>query len=215
MLELEVSLKNAVVSGEMNTIDRLVNKLIGIGIDEWTILTQMTKGLEIAGDKYNRGESPIHDFILAGDTMRQGLEVVLPRIGYYEGKVRGRVVLGVVQGDMHELGKNIVKYVLQGGGYRVYDIGVDIPPYMFAKKIKEKNADIVGASAYTTTTSYRLREVSTALEEEGIRDKVKYLIGGSAVSEEHVNWTGADGFAKNAKQAVLAADKLMSKELIL
>lgn len=168
------------------------------------------KGIKEVGDLFSKGEYYLPELIIGADAMKAALDVLEPALmGNQKREVVGNVVLGTVAGDLHEIGKTLVGTMLTANGFRVYDIGVDKKPEEFIAAIKETNAEIVGASALLTTTMLQQEKLIQALEEAGIRDQVKVMIGGAPVTEEYAKKIGADGYAEDAISAVNIAFRLV------
>ena len=152
--------------------------------------------MDEVGEKYRKGEYFLPDLILGGRAAEGAVAVLLPRMGSGGTSFLGTIVLGTVEGDIHDLGKTIVFAMLSGAGFKVYDVGVDAPASKFVQKAIEVNADIVAASALLTTTVPRLKDIEDALVKAGIRKKVKTMVGGAAVTEKYAQSIGADGYGK-------------------
>ncbi|MEM2628083.1 MAG: cobalamin-dependent protein, partial [Ignisphaera sp.] len=164
------------------------------------------------GDRWVNGEAFISDLIVAADAMKVGISILKNKItrtargiGY-----RGRIVIGTVEGDIHDIGKSIVAALWEALGFEVIDLGVDVPPSRFVEAVKQYNPDIVGMSALLTTTMLKQRETIEAIKKAGLRDKVKIVIGGAPTTEEWAKEIGADGWAPDAISAVELVKKLMN-----
>lgn len=185
---------------------RIVKERLDAGEDPLKILDDAKKGLEIVGDRFAKGEYFIPDLIYSGEIMNQIADLVKPRIGEAkETKKLGKVVIGTVAGDIHDIGKNIVVFMLEVNGFEVYDLGVDVPPEKFVEKVKETGAPILGLSGFLTLAFDSMKKTIDALKEAGLRDKVKVMIGGGQVTEEVRKYTGADAYGKDAMAAVTLA----------
>lgn len=191
-------LKEAFSEGNADLAAETTQKLLECGVSPDEVMRVMMETMQDVGDRFDRNELFLPDLILAGESLRASINVLKPLLEKGGGQYSGTVVLGSVEGDVHDIGKSIVESVLIGAGYKVIDLGVDVPAEMFAAKAKEVGANIVGASAYMSTTTAQLPKVNIALKEAGIRDKVKLIIGGAATSESHVKWCGADGWSETA-----------------
>ena len=207
--ELLQNLRKSIADGFKERVEENVNTLLteGISIDE--ILDSMTASMGEVGAKYEAREYFLPELVLAGEAMRAALSIILPRLKQDEKKFRGKILIGSVEGDVHDLGKSIVESFFSGAGYDVTDLGIDVSADVFVKKAQELGVDVVGASAYMTTTTLQLPKVNDALKEAGIREKVKYIIGGASTSEGYVSLAGADGWAENAADAVVLVEKLL------
>lgn len=169
-----------------------------------------TRGMRIVGEKFASMEIFLPQVILAADAMNAALEVLKPHLmqGGDRG-VSGVVVLGTMQGDIHDLGKDIVKTMLQAAGFTVHDLGRDVPLRQFIEKAEETDADIIGASAILTTTMTYMPDLVALLDEMGIRDKFKVMVGGAPITRAYAKKIGADGYGENAEEAVRVAEGLM------
>lgn len=207
--ELLQNLRKSIEDGFKERVEENVNKLLTEGISIVEILDSMTAAMGEVGAKYQAREYFLPELVLAGQAMKSGLSIILPKLKQDVKIFRGKILIGSVEGDVHDLGKSIVESFLAGSRYDVTDLGIDVPADIFVKKALELGVDVVGASAYMTTTTVQLPKVNEALKEAGIREKVKYIIGGASTSEGYVSWAGADGWAENAPDAVVLVNKLL------
>jgi len=185
---------------------RIVKERLDAGGDPLKILDDAKKGLEIVGDRFAKGEYFIPDLIYSGEIMNQIAELVKPKIGEAkEAKKLGKVVIGTVAGDIHDIGKNIVVFMLEVNGFEVYDLGVDVPPEKFVEKVKETGAPILGLSGFLTLAFDSMKKTIDSLKQAGLRDRVKVMIGGGQVTDEVRKYTGADAYGKDAMAAVTLA----------
>ncbi|MDH5565491.1 MAG: corrinoid protein [Myxococcales bacterium] len=210
--ELFEKLTQAVVDGEPEDAEALVEQALEQGIDPLACINQgLMKGIEKVGELFSDGRYFLPELILGATAMKAALEVLEPRlIGSQKREVLGTVVLGTVAGDQHEIGKTLVGTMLTANGFQVIDIGVDKKADDFVAAIVESNADIVGASALLTTTILEQKRLIDTVVEAGLRDKVKVLVGGAPVTESFAVEIGADGYADDAISAVHVARKLIS-----
>ncbi len=202
-------IRESLNAGEREDAIAAVQKALDhrLGVDQ--ILEAIREGMDEVGEKYRTGEYFLPELVLGGRAAEGAIAVLLPRIGSGETAFLGTVVLGTVEGDIHDLGKTIVFAMLSGAGFKVYDIGVDAPASKFIQKAIEVNADIVAASALLTTTVPRLKDIEEALVEAGIRKKVKTMVGGAAVTEKYAQSIEADGYGKDGYDAVVLARSFM------
>lgn len=202
-------LRKALNEGEREDAVEAVRSALkkGLGITE--ILEVIRAGMDEVGEKYRKGEYFLPELILGGRAAEGAIAELLPRMGSDSSSFLGKVVLGTVEGDIHDLGKTIVFAMLSGAGFKVYDIGIDVPASKFVEKAIEVKADIVAASALLTTTVPRLKDIEDALVKAGIRKKVKTMVGGAAVTERYVKYIGADGYGKDGYEAVKIAKSFM------
>ncbi len=196
-------IRDAIVNLDIDNIGRLCEEAVKAGVPAYeVVMNGMAKGMEIVGEKYERNEYFLAELIMAGETMKEGMKVLEPYLKAGELKKIGKVVIGTVRGDLHDIGKNIVATLLSAAGFEVVDLGVDVSPEKFVEAVKENNPDIVGMSALLTTTMVEMEEVIKALKESGLRDKVKVIIGGAPITEEFAKKIGADAAAKDAVEGV-------------
>lgn len=203
-------LTKGVVDGDDDAVAEHTKKAIEMGIDPLEIINNgLTKGIEIVGEHFGTGYYFLPDLILGAKAMEAGISILEPLLGEKKQKFIGRVVMGTVEGDLHEIGKNIVTMMLKTAGFEVFDIGVDVKSSLFVDKIEELKPDIVGISALLTTTVERQREIIDILTEKGIRDQVKIIIGGAPINQAWADQIGANGYAEDANTAVEVAKDLM------
>ncbi|MEM3699668.1 MAG: corrinoid protein [Candidatus Bathyarchaeia archaeon] len=187
-------------------------EVIKLGVDPLRAIEEgLAQGIREVGEKFANGEIFLPELIMAAETMKKALEVLEPELKKKnkERKTLGKVLLGTVAGDIHSIGKTIVASMLTANGFEVYDIGEDIPAERFVEKIKELKPDIVGLSALLTTTLPEQKTVIETLKREGLRDKVKVIIGGAPASKEWAEEIGADGYGADAAEAVEVVKKLL------
>ena len=213
--ELYGKLAKAVIDGEPEDAEQLAKDALAQGLDPLTCINEgLTKGIQKVGELFSSGEYFLPELIIGAEAMKQALAVLEPAmVGDQSREVVGRVVLGTVEGDMHEIGKTLVGTMLVANGFQVYDIGVDKSAAEFLETIKENNADIVGASALLTTTMLQQKKLIETLEEAGLRDKVKVMVGGAPVTDSFASEIGADGYAEDAISAVDLAFRLIDAPL--
>ena len=199
------------IQGKAPKVKELVQKAVDEGEDVEKILNEaLLAGMSVVGDKFKRNEFYVPEVLIAARAMKAGMEVIRPFLVEKNIKGEGTVVLGTVKGDLHDIGKNLVGMMLEGAGFEVVDLGVDIPAEKFIQVAKEKNADIIGLSALLTTTMPAMKDVIAALTKEGIRKNVKVMIGGAPVTQDYADEIGADGYAPDAASAVDKAKELLS-----
>ncbi len=206
------SLAQAVANGEPEEAEALARQALEQGLDPLRCIDEgLTPGIERVGELFDTGEYFLPDLIIGGDAMKAALAVLEPALTGAEGrKILGRVVLGTVEGDLHEIGKTLVGTLLTANGFEVTDIGIDQPARAFVEAVVQAGATLVGASALLTTTMLHQGEVVQALKEAGLRDRVKVMIGGAPVNEAWCSQIGADGWAEDAVSAVALARRLVS-----
>lgn len=169
----------------------------------------LATGIREIGDKFEKEEIWLPELLLSADVAKAVLNIIMPGIATEKKYWLGTVVIGTIQGDIHDMGKNIISSMLQANGFRVYDLGKDVPPRAYIEKAEEVGADIIAGSALMTTTRPVLRGIIDWLEKEGIRGKYKVIVGGGAVTPEFANQIGADGYAKDVASTVRVAKELL------
>ena len=195
--------KEALINLNVEKCYELISKLKNISIDFKTLLTKaLSPAMKIIGDKYERGEYFIAELTLAAELFKMFIQEFKDRIEKTDRMRDIKVVLGVVKGDIHDLGKSIVASVLEANGFEVIDLGVDVPAEKFVEAIRSTNAQVLGVGAFLTTTVIEIKKIIELLKKEGLRDKVKVIIGGVATSEELAKEFGADAYAKDAFETV-------------
>ncbi|MFW9915371.1 MAG: B12-binding domain-containing protein [Candidatus Thorarchaeota archaeon] len=187
---------------------KIVEDKLNAGEDPLKILEDARRGLEIVGNRFANKEYFISDLIYSGEILRAITEKVKPKIAK-EAKIErlGKVVFGTVAGDIHDIGKNIVVFMLEINGFEVHDLGVDVPAQKFVEMIKETDSPIVGLSGFLALAFDSMKETIEAISQAGLRDKVKVMIGGGQITEEIKKYTGADAYGEDAMAAVSLAKK--------
>ncbi len=215
MSEIFKRLTEAILEGDVETAENLSKEAIKLGLDPLEVIEKsVVKGVSIVGEKFEKGEAFLPELIMAGNAAQACVNILKEEIKKRGKRIKslGRVVIGTVQGDIHDIGKNIVAALLVSNGFEVYDLGVDVPPEAFIKKIKEVNADVVGLSALVSTTLLSQEKTIKAIEKAGLRGKVKVIIGGAPVTEEWAKSIGADAYATDAMEGVRKIKKLLGIE---
>lgn len=205
-------LKQSIVGCNVEDAKEAAKEILQVGIDPMEAIEKASEGLRIVGEKFERCEMFIPHLVIAGDAMAAATEILMNVIPKDRLKTLGKIVLGTVEGDIHDIGKNIVASMLKVEGFEVYDIGKDIPIERFIEKANEVEAGIIGASALMTTTRPAQRGLLEELNRRGLRGKFRVMIGGGAVTQEWADKIGTDGYGKDARIAVKVARKLLSKE---
>ncbi len=211
--EFLAKIANSLVEGIPDETTDLTHQALEAGIEPLTIINEgLTEGMNIVGEKFQTGEFFLPNLVIAASGMKKAMEILEPELlsRQQTAKSLGTVVIGTVAGDIHEIGKSLVGTMLSANGFQVYDMGVNVANEVFIAKVKETGADLLGLSALLTTTMTVQRQVISELEEAGIRDQVKVLIGGAPGSKEWADNIGADGYAEDAIGAVELAKSLVS-----
>jgi corrinoid protein of di/trimethylamine methyltransferase len=209
--ELLTLITNSLVEGDPEATVSLTRQALGSGLEPMEIINQgLMPGMDQVGEQFAEGEMFLPDLIIAAEGMQQAMEILDPelRLRQQSRETTGVVVLGTVKGDIHEIGKSLVGVLLSANGFKVYDLGVDVPPAKFIEKVQETGANLLGMSALLTTTMTVQREVIQVLQEAGLRDQVKVMVGGAPVTRGWAEDIGADGYAEDAFGAVQIARKL-------
>jgi corrinoid protein of di/trimethylamine methyltransferase len=208
--EILSKLAQAVIDGEPEDAEELAQQALDQGLDPLVCINEgLTPGMNRVGQLFESGEYFLPDLIIGGEAMKSALAVLEPAlVGGRERQVLGRVVLGTVEGDLHEIGKTLVATLLSANGFQVTDIGIDKSAADFVAAVKETRATIVGASALLTTTMPQQQKIVEALKEAGLRDRVKVMVGGAPVTAGWAEKVGADGYAEDAISAVALAKTL-------
>jgi corrinoid protein of di/trimethylamine methyltransferase len=209
--ELLDQLSQAVIDGEPEDAAALARQALEQGLDPLLCINEgLTPGMQRVGELFESGEYYLPDLIIGGEAMKEALAVLEPAlVDGSQRQVLGRVVLGTVAGDLHEIGKTLVGTLLTANGFQVADIGIDCSAADFVAAVQESQADIVGASALLTTTMPQQQKIIEALQEAGLRDRVKVIVGGAPVTPTWAETVGADGYAEDAIGAVALAKRLV------
>ena len=171
----------------------------------------MIRAMSQVGQNFQDGKAFVPQLLMAGRAMKAALEILKPLLAGQASTTLGRIVIGTVKGDLHDIGKNLVASMLEGCGFEVKNIGIDVPSDKFVEAVKDYNADILCMSALLTTTMTYMKDVIQALEDAGIRQNVKVMVGGAPVTQNFADEIGADGYSDNANSAVAVAKELMGK----
>jgi 5-methyltetrahydrofolate--homocysteine methyltransferase len=185
---------------------QITAELLAQGADPLEILAACKEALEIVGQRFENGEAFVPELIMAGEMMGQITEQVKPHIEQeIQGERLGKVLMGTVSGDIHDIGKEVVVFMLEANGFEVIDLGVDVPPEIFVAQIGEMQPDVVGLSGLLTLAFETMKDTVDAIKEAGLRDQVKIMIGGAPVDEHVQAYAGADAWGKDAMEAVSLA----------
>ena len=205
-------IKQMVVEGKHSEIEDLVKQAIQEGFDTGQIINEaLIFAMDIVGQKFGKGEIFVPEMLVSAWTMKKGLEIVKPLLKGSETKSMGTILMGTAKGDIHDIGKNIVIMMLEGAGFHVIDLGVDLDAEKIVEKVRELNPDVLGLSALLTTTMPEMKKVIEALEKNKLRKSVKVMIGGAPVDATFAQKIGADGYGKDAPQAVNLARRFTTQ----
>ncbi len=201
---------NGVQSCDEGRVKSAVERALQANIDPLKIIDEgLIAGMNVVGKKFKEGEMFVPEVLMAAEAMRAGMDIIKPQLTGKEIPTIGTAVVGTVEGDLHDIGKNLVSMMLEIGGFKVVDLGIDIPPAKFVEAVKENKPVLVGMSALLTTTMMKMKETIDALEEAGLRKDVKIIVGGAPVSQEFADDIGADGYAPDAATATDIAKTLV------
>jgi len=199
---MKTSLSQAIVNMKFDEIEALVQKALVAGKSPLRILDELRSGLDIVGKKFEKQEYFLSDLYMAAETMKRALDVLRPHFKKGEIKSKGRIVIGSMEGDIHDFGKNIVISLLLSHGLEVYDLGIDVSPAKFVSEAIRVNADIIGVSALLSATQPKTKELIDELNSRGIRNRFKVILGGAGVQKEAVEWWGVDAAVNDGVKGV-------------
>ena len=204
-------LYDAILTGDAKKAEEITKAAIEAKVDPSEIVQKyMIPAMAEVGDRFECNEYFVPELLIAARAMKTALALLSPLLVEAGAEPAGRVVIGTVQGDLHDIGKNLVASMLEGGGFEVIDLGVDVPVEKFVEVAKEKDGTIVALSALLTTTMTMMKNVVTALEEAGVRGQTKVVIGGAPITQQYADEIGADGYSDNASSAVALVRNLTS-----
>ena len=213
MSDILIEIKNAIVDGQNAIAKEKVETALKQGLNPEDILnTGMVKAMAEVGWRFERGESFVPEMLLAARAMQSGLVILRGSLVKANFKATGKVAIGTVKGDLHDIGKNLVSMMLEGAGFDILDMGTDVDPEKVVAVVKESSPDIVALSALLTTTMANMKITIEALKTAGLRDRVKVIVGGAPVTEAYAKQIGADGFSLNAARAVNVAKELVGED---
>ena len=200
----------SVLSYQPKTAEELTRRALDEGKSAAEILNEgLIPAMDTVGKKYEAGEIYVPEMLMAAKSMKAALAILRPILAETGVESKGKVVIGTVEGDLHDIGQNLVSIMLEGAGYDVHNLGIDNTADAFVEAVKETSADVVAMSALLTTTMIQMPEVVEGLKKAGLRDGVKIIIGGAPVTEEYAGQIGADGYAKDAAAAVTLVRNLL------
>jgi len=204
---------DAVINGKQDLVDELTQKAVDDGTEPNEIINKgLINGMNIVGKRFKAGDMFVPEVLMSAKAMKAGMNIVKPLLLEGEMPSEGKVLLGTVSGDLHDIGKNLVGMMMESGGLEIVNLGTDIEPDEFAQQVREHEPDVLGMSALLTTTMLAMRDTIEILEEEGLRDSVKIMVGGAPVTKEFADEIGADGWAPDAASAKDLAFDLISEK---
>lgn len=212
-MEILKEIADSVIAGNRKKVQELVKKALEENILPEKIINEgLLAGMSVIGERFKKNEIFVPEVLVSARAMQAGMDILRPLIANSKGIIKGKIVIGTVKGDLHDIGKNLVSMMLEGAGYQIIDLGIDVPPEKFVEAIKEHDPDIVGMSALLTTTMPQMKVTIEVLKQEGVRERVKVIVGGAPVTPEFAKEIGADGYAKDASEAVELVNSLMKEK---
>jgi 5-methyltetrahydrofolate--homocysteine methyltransferase len=212
MAEIYGKISELLISGNIEEVQRLTRQALDEGVGPGEVLQKgLLPGMDVVGQRFKACEMFIPEVLRSAKTMHAAMEILRPLLSEADAAGMGTVVIGTVEGDLHDIGKNLVAMMLEGAGFTVVDLGTDVKPERFVKAVKEHRPAILGMSALLTTTMPKMGETVNALREAGIRDRIKVMAGGAPVTQEFVEQMGGDAYGSNATAAVEKAKMLMGR----
>ena len=214
--ELLKELYDKTLVGNAPAVLELTRSGLDMGMGPETLLYEaLIPSLEEVGARFERGDFFVPEMLIAGKAMAGALDILRPLLAETGAQTIGKIVMGTVKGDVHDIGKNLVNIMFEGAGFEVIDLGVQVAPEKFVDAIKEHQPDIVGFSAFLTTTMPMFKANINALQKSGLRDQVIVMVGGAPVTQEYADVVGADGYAADASAAVVKAKELLQRRRAL
>jgi len=205
-------LTDAIVAGNLNGATALTQQALDAGVQPQTIINDyLIKGMEIIGTRFSEGKAFVPNLLMSARAMKGCLDILKPLMKGDTSISYGKVVIGTVKGDLHDIGKNLVASMFEGSGFEVINLGINVDAATFVKAVVENDADMLTLSALLTTTMDYMKEVIKAVEDAGIRDKVRIMVGGAPLNAVFAEQIGADAYAVDANEAVIVAKKLLGK----
>jgi len=203
------ALAGAIIECNAAKAGELTQKLVDEGVKPSDIINQgLISGMNVVGDRFKKGDMYVPEVMMAAKAMHAGMNIVKPLLLEGESSTTGKVLIGTVAGDLHDIGKNLVGMMMESGGMEVVDLGVDVTPEKFAEEVRNHKPQVIGLSALLTTTMLSMKDTIEVLKEEGLRDSVKVIVGGAPVTQDFADEIGADGWAPDAASAKDLAQKL-------
>jgi 5-methyltetrahydrofolate--homocysteine methyltransferase len=204
-------IKEAIIDGDSQAVSELAKQALAEGNTAEGILNSaMITGMAEVGQLFEDGEYFVPEMLVAARAMSAGMAILKPQLVQANFQSLGKIAIGTVQGDLHDIGKNLVSMMLEGASFEIIDLGADVPPEKFVEAVRDQNAQIVAMSALLTTTMPSMKLTIEALEAAGLRDKVKVMVGGAPLSDQYASAIRADGYAADANKAVALAKSLIA-----
>jgi 5-methyltetrahydrofolate--homocysteine methyltransferase len=210
MESIILEIRQLVFGGDRDAVEKGVGKALEQKMLPEMILNEaLISAMAEVGERFEKGEFFVPEMLIAARAMQRGLSILKPYLQQIDLVSEGKVAIGTVKGDLHDIGKNLVSMMLEGAGFEILDLGTDVPSEKFIEAVNENEVDVVAMSALLTTTMPQMRTVISALDEVGIRDRVKVIVGGAPVTENYAQEIGADGYAADASRAVKLTKSLL------
>jgi len=198
-----VDLAESIIEGNNTASKEITQRLVDEGVEAKEILNDgLMPGMDVVGKRFKANEMYIPEVLIAARAMHAAMDVIGPLLSASDEPSKGKVVIGTVQGDLHDIGKNLVGMMLEGGGFTVIDAGIDVPPESFVEELKKNNAKILGISALLTTTMESMKDVVDAVRNDNVTKNARIMVGGAPLTKEYADSIGADGYAPDASSAV-------------
>jgi len=212
-MDYKETIFKGILEGDMPTVEEATQGALDDGMSPGEILNQaMIPAMDEVGRLFEENEYYVPELLVAARAMKAGLAILRPHLVATGIEPKGRVALGTVKGDLHDIGKNLVGIMIEGAGFEVIDLGVDVSPAQFVDAVKDKDAQVIGMSALLTTTMPGMKRTIEALNQEGLRDRIKVIIGGAPVTQRYADEIGADGYGRDAAAAAKLVKQLLGVE---
>ena len=213
MTDILVTIKEMVVGGKFKEIEEQVQAAVDSGTDLNRLINEaLISAMDIVGKRFSEGDIYVPEMLVSARTMKLGLNIIKPLLQSGEAKHRGTVAMGTVKGDLHDIGKNLVTMMMEGAGFKIIDLGVDVKIEDLIDTVKKEEVNVLGLSALLTTTMPEMQNVIEALAEAGLRNQVKVIVGGAPIDQGFADKIGADGFGADAVDAVQLARELVAEK---
>ncbi len=203
-------LSESIIKGKAPVAKELTAKYLADGESPHAVLAGLVAGMDVVGKKFKNNEYYVPEVLIAARAMKMAMAVLKPELVEAGVEPKGKVVIGTVKGDLHDIGKNLVAMMMEGAGFEVIDLGVDVTPEKFVGGAQENGADVICMSALLTTTMLNMKQTVTKAEEAGVKGKIKIMIGGAPVTQNYADEIGADGYSADAASAVDKLKKLLN-----